>query len=169
MRDPIPGGHGWQMNGETLLAEITELETFVTAHAADRCLHVLAALFQGDPQAARGALQPLLAESPDDARLLALEADIWRDEGRFDAAADRYRRLIWGCDRASLQATLTQHLGKVHFAASQFVEAVECFRRALTLREELGASDDLVESSRRALERALQCMGPARSARDRRT
>jgi Flp pilus assembly protein TadD len=126
---------------------------------------VLAALFQGDPPAARGALEPLLAESPDDVRLLALEADIWRDEGRFENAADRYRRLIWGCDRASLQATLTQHLGKVHFAAGQFAEAVECFRRALTLREELGAPDDLVGSSRRALDRALQCRGSARSAR----
>jgi tetratricopeptide (TPR) repeat protein len=165
MRDPIPGGPGWQMNGETLLAEITELETFVAAHAADRCVHVLTALFQGDPPAARAALEPLLAESPDDARLLALEADIWRDEGRFDAAADRYRRLIWGCDRASLQATLSQHLGKVHFAAGQYADAIECFRRALALREELGASDDLVESSRRSLDRALQCMGSARSAR----
>jgi Flp pilus assembly protein TadD len=165
MREPIPGGPGWQINGDTLLAEITELETFVAAHAADRCVHVLAALFQGDPPAARGALEPLLAESPDDVRLLALEADIWRDEGRFENAADRYRRLIWGCDRASLQATLTQHLGKVHFAAGQFAEAVECFRRALTLREELGAPDDLVGSSRRALDRALQCRGSARSAR----
>jgi predicted Zn-dependent protease len=168
MRDPIPGGPGWQMNGDTLLAEITDLDTFLAEHAADRCVHVLAALFRRDAPAARRALEPLLTESPDDARLLALEADIWRDEGRFDDAADRYRRLIWGCDRPSLQATLTQHLGKVHFAAGQFAEAVECFRRALTLREELGASDDLVESSRRALERALQCGGSERSVRARR-
>jgi tetratricopeptide (TPR) repeat protein len=105
----------------------------------------------------------LLGESPDDVRLLALEADVWRDEGRFDEAADRYRRLIWGCARPSLQATLTQHLGKVHFAAGHVVEAVECFRRALAIREELGASEDLVESSRRALDRAQE----ARSARDR--
>ena len=163
MRDPIPGGPGWQMNGETLLAELTDLETFLAAHAGDRCVHVLAALFGGDIPAARRALEPLLSESPDDVRLLALEADVWRDEGRFDAAADRYRRLIWGCERPSLQATLTQHLGKVHFAAGQFAEAVECFRRSLALRLELGASDDLIESSRRALDRASE----ARSARGR--
>jgi predicted Zn-dependent protease len=149
------------MNGDTLLAEITDLDTFLAEHAADRCVHVLAALFRADPVSARQALEPLLAESPDDVRLLALEADIWRDEGRFDDAADRYRRLIWGCDRPSVQATFTQHLGKVHFAAGQFVEAVECFQRALAIREGLGA-DDLVESSRRALDRANE----ARSARD---
>jgi predicted Zn-dependent protease len=154
MDDPIPGGPGWQINGGTLLAEITDLESFRAGHATDRCVEVLAALFQRDAPGARRALEPLLAASPDDIRLLALEADIWRDEGRFDEAADRYRRLIWGCDRPAQQATLTQHLGKVHFAARQFGDAVECFRRALAIREELGAPDDLVASSRRAVARA---------------
>ena len=152
------------MNGGSLLGEITDLEVFVAAHAADRCVHVLAALFQRDPHGARAALAPLLAESPDSQRLLALEADVWRDEGRFDEAADRYRRLIWGSSRPLQQATLTQHLGKVHFMAGQFTDAAECFARALRIREEHGANDGLVESSRRALERAEE----ERSARARR-
>jgi predicted Zn-dependent protease len=165
MHEPIPGGPGWQMNGESLVGEITDLDVFLAEHAADRCVDVLAALFQHDPDRARRALQPLLADSPDSPRLLALEADIWRDEGRFDEAADRYRRLIWGSTQPLVQATLTQHLGKVHFAAGQFTDAAECFARALRLREEHGAAGDLVESSRRALERARE----ERSARARPT
>ena len=164
MRDPIPGGPGWQMNGDTLRAELTDLDAFLSGHAGDRCVHVLAALFRGDVGGARSALAPLLAANPDNPRLLALEADIWRDEGRFDAAADRYRRLIWGCTQPLMQATLTQHLGKVHFAAGQYADAAECFRRALQLRDQHRAADDLVESSRRALERADE----ERSARERR-
>ena len=154
MRDPIPGGPGWQINGDTLRAEVVDIDAFRDAHRADRCVHVLAALFQGDVTGARAALAPLLATDPDSLRLLALEADIWRDEGRFDEAADRYRRLIWACDRPSLQATLTQHLGKVHFAAGQYADAIECFGRAVALREQHGASPELIDSSRRSLERA---------------
>lgn len=154
MHDPIPGGPGWQINGDTLLAEITDLAEFLAAHADDRCVHVLAALFQRDTAAAVRALEPLLAADPTSTRLLALEADVWRDHGRFDEAADRYRRLIRGCDRPADQATLTQHLGKVHFAAGQYADAVECFERALTLRQQHAASTELIESSRRALARA---------------
>ena len=44
----------------------------------------------------------MLTKAPADIRLLALEADVWRDEGRFDDAADRYRRLIRGTSRPSL-------------------------------------------------------------------
>jgi predicted Zn-dependent protease len=157
------------MNGDSLVGEITDLDAFLAAHATDRCVHVLAALFQGDVGGAREALAPLLAADQKSPRLLALEADIWRDEGRFDEAADRYRRLIWGSTQPLVQATLTQHLGKVHLAAGQFVDASECFARALALREEHGADGDLVASSRRALERALQCRGSERSARARPT
>lgn len=164
MREPIPGGPGWQISGDSLLGEITDLDAFLAAHVDDRCVHVLAALFQRDTEAARRALEPLLAASPDNPRLLALEADIWRDEGHIDQAAERYRRLIWGSTRPLQQATLTQHLGKVHFVGGQFADAAECFARALRLREEHGANVDLVESSRRALERAAD----ARSNRARR-
>lgn len=126
----------------------------MASHAADRCVHVLAALFQSDSVGARVALQPMLEAAPDDPRLLALEADVWRDEGKFAEAGDRYRRLIWGAAKPSLQASLTQHLGKVHFCAGQFSDAAECFGRALGLREDDGASPELVESSRAALKRA---------------
>lgn len=95
------------MNGDTLRAEITDLDEFMASHAADRCVHVLAALFQSDSVGARVALQPMLEAAPDDPRLLALEADIWRDEGKFAEAGDRYRRLIWGAAKPSLQASLT--------------------------------------------------------------
>jgi len=154
MPAPIPGGPGWQMNGDTLRAEVTDLSMFLAAHADDPFLDVVVALFQSEPGAARAALDPILTKAPADIRLLALEADVWRDEGRFDEASDRYRRLIWGTSRPSLLATLTQHLGKVHFAARQFGDAAECFERAIALRVDNGASVDLVESSRRALERA---------------
>lgn len=90
MREPIPGGPGWQGNADTLRAEITDLDGFIAAHAQDRCVSVLAALFPGDTAGARSALEPMLGPAPDDPRLLALEADIWRDEGQFTAAADRY-------------------------------------------------------------------------------
>ena len=147
------------MNGDDLRGEITDLDAYMTTYADDPYLRVVVALFQRDTAAARAAIDPLLAHAPDDLRLLALEAEIWRDEGRFDDAADRYRRLIWGANRPTLQATLTQHLGKVHFAAGQFTDATECFQRALTLRVDNGASTDLVESSRRALARAREEAG----------
>jgi len=75
---------------------------FFAAHANDPFLDVVVALFQSEPAAARAALDPMLTKVPADIRLLALEADVWRDEGRFDDAADRYRRLIRGTSRPSL-------------------------------------------------------------------
>lgn len=60
---------------------------------------------------------------------------------------------------------LTQQLGKVHFCAGQFADAVECFERARALRTESGASPDLVESSRAALERANEERDARRSRR----
>lgn len=94
------------MSGDTLRGEITDPDEYMTAHAEDPYLVVVVARFQNDTAAARAAIDPLLADTPDDIRVLALEAEIWRDEGRFDEAADRYRRLIWGVKRPSLQATL---------------------------------------------------------------
>ena len=44
MRAPIPGGPGWQMNGDTLRAEITDLSMCLAAHADDPFLDVVVAL-----------------------------------------------------------------------------------------------------------------------------
>ena len=48
MRAPIPGGPGWQMNGDTLRAEITDLSMFLAAPADDPFLDVVVALFQSE-------------------------------------------------------------------------------------------------------------------------
>ena len=52
------------------------------------------------------------------------------------------------------EAVLMQHLGNAYFAAEEYASAATSFGRALILRTASGADRSLVESSRRALERA---------------
>ena len=166
MREPIPGGPGWQMNGDSLVGEITDLDVFLAEHAVDRCVHVLAALFQHDPDGARRALQPLLVGS-------TRQPAAARARGRHLARRGPIRR--------GGRSVPSSHLGKHAAARAGDPDATSRegpLRRAASsptprsvslghwqLREEHGAEGDLVESSRRALERAEE----ERSARGRPT
>lgn len=150
------------MNPETLRSEITDVEAFRLAYRHDPCLDVLVALWQGRTDEAAAALRPLLAADPVNTRLLALEADVWRDRGEYGVAIDRYRRLLAGEQRPQMIATLHQHLGKVHFVAGDDELAATCFAEALTRRRQLGVSAELVESSNAALQRARERSQQAR-------
>jgi tetratricopeptide (TPR) repeat protein len=93
----------------------------------------------------------------------ALLADVRRDLGRTDWAVAEYTELIEQCRGTAREALMWQHLGKAHFVGQDYPEAAEAFEKALDLRLRDTAPEDLVASSRMALQRTRSLLpGPSR-------
>lgn len=125
----------------------------------DPAASVLERLLRHDPNGAQVALDVCGTALPD-WRRDALQAEIWRDQRRYDLAVAAYRRLLDAGGSAARIAMLTQHLGKVYFAAGHYGPALDCFARALELRarQTPAAPPDQLESSRMALRRTEQLL-----------
>ena len=149
----IPGGPGWYMDALTLLPVIGDAAEFRRAHAGDRALPVLEALWGGRPEEAEPLALDLVAADPSP-RHRALLADVRRDLGRVAWAVEEYGALIEQCRGTAREAVMWQHLGKAHFVGGDHPEAVRAFEAALRLRVGAGADEELVASSRMALWRA---------------
>lgn len=152
-RRHIPGGPGWDMDADTLLPFIHDLDAFRTEYQDDPAVEAIIALWSGDSVRAEALLAPLIEQTPTP-RLRALRADTWRDQGRIGEAVAEYAELVAGAAGTPLRAVMLQHLGKVHFVARQFEQALACFEQALDLRTEANADPALIASSRASLERA---------------
>ncbi len=153
------GGAGWRINKETLLPEITDLDEFRAGVSDDPCQNVLVELWNGRPSEALRRVTAMLADDPEQPRLLALRADCLRDLGDVDAARQQYERLVARFAGSDREAVLVQHLGKTFFVAGRYTEAADCFGRALVLRRSSGADASLIASSKLALARARQLAG----------
>jgi tetratricopeptide (TPR) repeat protein len=167
-RARIPGGPGWHIDRDTLLPAIHDLDAFRAAHREDPAHEALVALWTGDPAAAEAKLLGLL-EGHDSPRLRGLLADAWRDQGRTEAAVAAYESLVAQSAGTAREAVMCQHLGKALFAAGRHPEALAALQRALRLREEAGADESLVESSRAAVERVREELSSRPAAARRRT
>ena len=156
MSAPAVGGPGWRIDPDTLLPEITDAESFRTSVADDPCGDVLIELWSGRPGEALRLVSALLAHDPTSQRLLALQADCWRDCGDLDAARQRLEHLVADHAGTEQEAVFVQHLGKTLFVGGHYDDAADCFARALHLREQFHADAGLIASSRLALDRARQ-------------
>jgi hypothetical protein len=146
--DGIVGGPGWLIDGETLLPRIVDVDEFRRGLADDPLRDAVEALWSGRPDDAAAILRrhrPTL-------RVRALLADCSRDQGHPDRAVRAYRRLVDECVGTPGEPVMRQHLGKALFAGEHFEEAAEQFALALALREEAGAEEALLTSSRFALQ-----------------
>ncbi|MFE1166537.1 hypothetical protein [Nocardiopsis sp. NPDC058789] len=151
------------MDALTLLPVIEDPREFRSAHEHDRALAVLEKLWGGQPEEAEPLAVELTACEPT-IRHRALLADVRRDLGRIAWASSEYRELIDLARGTAREAVLWQHLGKVHFVGRDYPRAVEAFVVALDLRVRDDSSEDLVTSSRLALERAELLLPAARDA-----
>jgi tetratricopeptide (TPR) repeat protein len=88
----------------------------------------------------------------------ALHADVARDLGRTAEAIATYESIVAETAGTPREAVMTQHLGKAHWAAGNVAEAEAAFERALFLRIDAGAAEDLVASSREARDRARRAL-----------
>jgi tetratricopeptide (TPR) repeat protein len=154
-----PGGPGWRIDADTLLPVITDLDELSAGLAGDPCADVIVALWSGDPERAERIVDGLLADDPANPRLLALQADCWRDRGDHERARRQLERLVEAFAGSEREAVLVQHLGKTLFVAARYAEAAACFERALRLRQGSGDRDELIDSSRLALDRARTLAG----------
>ncbi len=140
------------MDARTLLPVIEDLEEFHTAHAEDRALSVLTELWSGRPEKAE-PLALALARAEPTLRHRALLADVRRDLGRITWAVEEYDELIEQARGTAREAALWQHLGKAHFVGRDYPKAARAFETALDLRLRDTAAEELVASSRMALQR----------------
>ncbi|MFE6309332.1 hypothetical protein [Nocardiopsis sp. NPDC057823] len=158
----IPGGPGWYMDALTLLPVIEDVQEFRDAHEHDRALPVLERLWGGRPEEAEPFALALAAAEPT-IRHRALIADVRRDLGRIAWAVAEYGRLIDLSRGTAREAVLWQHLGKVHFVGQDYPQAARAFATALDLRLRDNTAEELVASSRLALQRTkLLLSAPAR-------
>jgi len=151
----LAGGPGWYLDRATLLPAIEDEELFRAAHAADPAVDILIALWTGRPEAAEQLIQAQ-PDASDSARLRALLADAWRDQGRIEDAVAAYEALIGEVVGTESEAVMQQHLGKTLFVAGRFSEAAQAFEKALALRIGSGVEKSLIASSRVAAERARE-------------
>lgn len=149
------GGPGWHIDRQSLLPKITDVDVFRAAHADDDAIDILVALWTGQPRAAEVELRRRIAQS-DSPRLRALLADAERDQGRTDEAIAAYQSLVRQSVGTSSEAVMNQHLGKAYFVARRYRQAASAFERALELRMQQRAADDLITSSRVAADRARE-------------
>lgn len=158
----IIGGPGWVIDEATLLPRMTDVVELRRGLAQDPLVDAIEALWSGRPDAAESVLrqhEPTL-------RVRALLADCQRDKGDVSRAVDDYVRLVDECLGTAWEAVMRQHLGKALFMAERVEEAAEQFARALSLREQAGADEGLLASSRHALQVATQSL-PDGEGRDR--
>lgn len=153
-RAHVPGGAGWHLDARSLRPVIDDVAAFRVAHADDDAVEALVALWTGRPAEAEVLLRALPGR--DTPRVRALLADAARDLGRHAEALTAYADLVRESAGTSWEAVMHQHHGKALLAAGRTAEAVRAFEQALTLRLAQGASEDLVASSRAALERARE-------------
>ncbi|USY19636.1 hypothetical protein NE857_31110 [Nocardiopsis exhalans] len=148
----IPGGPGWCMDARTLLPVIEDLGEFQSAHADDRALPILTELWSGRPEKAEPLALALVKAEPT-LRHRALLADVRRDLGRISWAVAEYAELIEQSRGTAREAFIWQHLGKAHFVGQDYPKAAQAFETALSLRLRDTAAEDLIASSRMALQR----------------
>ncbi|WP_306366972.1 hypothetical protein [Nocardiopsis sp. CC223A] len=150
------------MNALTLLPVIEDVQEFRSAYGHDRALPVLEKLWDGRPEEAE-PLALALATAEPTIRHRALLADVRRDLGRIAWAVVEYSELIDLSRGTAREAVLWQHLGKVHFVGRDYPQAARAFAVALDLRLRDNAAEELVASSRLALQRTeLLLSAPAR-------
>src|SRR5687768_17219632 len=121
------GEPGWRIDPDTLLPRITDERALRCALGDDPCAEVLVLLWGGDPTGARLHVEALLADDADNPRLLALQADCWRDCGELEMACRQLDALAAAYAGTEREAVLLQHLGKALFAAGRHDEAAGCF------------------------------------------
>lgn len=155
------GGDGWEIDPRTLRPRITDLGVFRAALAEDALREPIEAMWSGRPMEAV-ALLDAREQTP---RVRALRADALRDLHRHDEALGIYRELVVDAEGTPREAVMRQHYGKALFAAGIFEDAAAEFARALELRRAAGAPEDQIDSSRQALARAEEELGPAPGAR----
>jgi len=95
-----------------------------------------------------------LALASDRWRPLLLLADVRRWQDALDDAASLQDEAVALADSPSRRATTSQHIGKRLMDAGLPEAAARQFELALEIRQEDGASTELIESSRTALRRA---------------
>ena len=147
------GGPGWHIDPDTLLPVIDDEAAFRAAQGDDPALELLVLLWSGRPEAALPIARDLVDDRPTP-RHRALHADVLRDLGRRAEAIATYESIVAEVAGTPREAVMTQHLGKAHWAAGNVTEAEAAFAKALALRVEAGAPEDLVGSSREARDRA---------------
>jgi len=142
--------------------ERTALDTTDAAEAAAIASNtaMLFALLGELERAQRLVEFALQRQAPDvDARARAITeiraGQVLQMQGRLSEARVQLQAVVERCRSDAALTTLLdfalQHLGKVHFDAASYAEALACFREALVLRERKGAAD-LVASTRLALD-----------------
>ncbi|SJM50821.1 hypothetical protein CZ771_04410 [Actinomycetales bacterium JB111] len=153
----VTGGSGWHFDSDTLLPVIDDEAAFRAAQGDDPTLELLVLLWSRRPGSALPIARDLVGSRPTP-RHRALHADVLRDLGRTAEAIDIYDSLVAETAGTPREAVMTQHLGKAHWSAGNVSEALVAFERALTLRTEAGAPEDLVASSREARDRARRAL-----------
>jgi tetratricopeptide (TPR) repeat protein len=151
------GGPGWHIDPDTLLPVIDDEAAFRAAQRDDPALELLVLLWSGRPEAALPLARDLVGLRPTP-RHRALHADVARDLGRTAEAIATYESIVAETAGTPREAVMTQHLGKAHWAAGNVAEAEAAFERALFLRIDAGAAEDLVASSREARDRARRAL-----------
>lgn len=151
----IAAGPGWVIDGQTLLPRIVDLTAFRRGMASDPLRDVLESLWSGRPDDAAALLR---AQRPT-LRVRALQADCHLVAGRVALAVADYGRLVNEATGTPQEAVIRQHYGKALFSAGRYADAAEQFARALELREQAGADETRIASSRQALAVARRAAG----------
>ncbi|WP_127573637.1 hypothetical protein [Georgenia faecalis] len=161
MANDVPGGPGWVIRGDDLRPAITDLEAFRAGMRDDPLAGAVELLWSGRPAEA----DVLLAQQDPSVRVRALRADCRRDRGDAAGAVHDYDALVRECTGTAWEAVMRQHRGKALLATGAAQAALVEFERALALRTAAGAGDDLLASSRQAVDVARETVARQTAAR----
>lgn len=153
---PDGGFPGTAVNPRTLAIEVVDAEQCESALAAstDPADQVRVLLASSQYAAAADVVADARLNDPSSFRLRLLDAEVLCASGRYESAQQRLRRLAQEVDGTDKLHEVLHQLGKVNFAAGDFVAARGNFSRALDLRVDAGSSAALIYASATALVRA---------------
>ncbi|MEV0890262.1 hypothetical protein [Promicromonospora sp. NPDC050262] len=155
MTSTIAAGPGWHTDPATLQPVLDDEVAFRAANATDSALEVFVALWSDEPNRAATLLQPLIDGDPTSLRLQVLAADVIRARGDTSTAIKILELLVGSHEYRSGEEVAVRHLGEALFAVGDYPHAAARFRRSLDLRLAAGADASLIDTSRMALDRAL--------------
>ncbi len=153
---PYAGFPGTAINPVTLLPEVVDVNTCDRAltETDDPADLVFVLLARGRvAEAAETAAAARIAD-PDSFRLQLLDADILRATRHTERAVDRLKMLVAAVARTATESWVHQQLGKVHFSAGNYSDAVRSFATALDQRVAFGEDAAAIYSSTVAVRRA---------------
>lgn len=143
---------GVRIAADTLLPVIVDeqlaAQTLATGNAGDRTVVLLA---RGELHAASELVADTRLAEPRNFRMRVLDADVTCAAGDPQRAITRLRSLLAEFAGSTDEAVIQHHLGLAYFSARDYHAAHTRFTLALSLREQAGAQEYLIVSSRRSL------------------